>query len=148
MLSAQSTANETPQGRSHRPTRFVAGILIAVVISLALGYAAGFNAGVNNTLYNVDRRPPNWRNFLVDGNVSIGSLGTPRTITFDSQSYGNLSSAISSSNNQYHYQVYLLWPANYDVTIFYQDSSFKWQHCPGNPRPFAPGSVQTQNFNC
>jgi hypothetical protein len=148
MLRAQSIPNENPQARPHNHTRYVAGILIGIIVSLSLGYAAGFNAGVKNTLSNVDRRPPNWVYILVSGNVSIGSLGTPRALTFDSPTYTSLSSAISTGNNQNHYQVYLFWPAIYNVTIFYQDSSYKWQHCAASPGTFTPGSTQTQSFNC
>jgi hypothetical protein len=140
-------SNETPQAGLNRRTKYLAVILIAMAVSVSLGYTLGFNAGVKSTPTNVGR-PPNWRNILISGIVSIGSLGTPRTITFDSPGYGNLSSAISSINNQNQYRVYLLWPAVYNVTIFYQDSSSQWQHCPANPRTFAPGSELPQNFNC
>ena len=140
-------SNETPPARLNRRAKYLAVILIAMAVSVSLGYTLGFNAGVKNIPANVGR-PPNWRNILVSGNVSIGSLGTPRTITFDNPVYGNLSSAISSSNNQNQYRVYLLWPAVYNVTIFYQDSSSQWLHCPANPRTFTFGSSQISNFNC
>ena len=149
-MSGTHSIPQNPLRQSHSHTKYVAGILIGIVVSLSVGGVIGYEAGVSVASSNTAGRPPGWRYYLVSGNVSIGSLGTPRAITFNSPSYGEyLSSVISPGGaNGNHYRVYLLWPEPYNVTIYYQDSRNNWQDCTAKPGILIVGSTQTQNFDC
>ena len=138
------------QARPHHHTKYVAWILIGIIVSLSLGAVAGYEAGVKVANNNALRAPPGWRYVLVSGNVSIGSLGTPRSITFNSTGYRDfLSSAISTLGGKVNqYRVYLLWPEPYNVTIYYQDPMDNWRDCAPKSGIFMVGSTQSQNFDC
>jgi hypothetical protein len=131
-----------------------------VIIALVVVTAAGLFVGSYITAYNdASTRPHYYAPTLVYGNVSIGSLGIPKQIAFETPpSYnGNFipgsnainSTILMSGNGQYTYQVYLQWPFEYSVTIFFQDSRGSWQYCAAIPGTVAPhGPPQAQNFGC
>ena len=150
MSQSRLSANQPLVAPPHRRTKFIAGFMIAIVVSVSVGAIIGFEAGLRVANSNTAGRPPGWRYILVSGNVSIGSLGIPRTITFDSPTYGeHLSSMITTSASRSNqYQVYLVWPESYNVTIYYQDSLNNWQHCAARSGIFVVGSTQSQNFEC
>jgi hypothetical protein len=124
----------------------IAFLFAALIIGVFVGYGVGSAiAGSNYAEAQGHQRLA--YPFPVSGNVSIGSLGVPRGITFDS---GGLfaSSMVTSLNGSPHYQVWLSYFQSYVVTIFYQDSVGNWQQCMSKQSPFGGGGPITQNFFC
>ena len=134
------------QEHSKRGLGMLIGILLSLIIVGTVGYFAGSAITSSNDAY-AHSHDSLFLPFLVSGNVSIGSLGIPRGMTFDDN--GNIqSSMVLSVNGSYHYQVYLYHFRTYTVTIFYQDSQSNWQQCPSKPGTFGPPGPETQNFSC
>jgi hypothetical protein len=136
----------------------MAGVALGIIISLIIGIAAGYMAGYRSGSDVTSARDAYFSahawlvaSHLLYGNVSIGSLGIPRGIAFDSGSSDTVTSMTPrSANGQYHYQVYLYWYRSpYNVTIYYQDSLSSWQHCAASPGTTVVHSdPQSQNFSC
>jgi hypothetical protein len=128
------------------------GIIFTLIVGIILGAVAGsiITTVRDNQAHYHDAL---FLSLVVAGNVSIGSLGTPKGIAFDAHSGQDHQSSMLSGNGPYHYQVHLAHFQDYGVTIFYQDSIHNWQQCPAQPRTFNLTNIfgsqpETQNFSC
>src|SRR5947209_4434050 len=98
-------------------------VIVFVFASLIIGLFAGYVVGSAITGSNDAEATAHeylLSPFLVLGNVSIGSLGIPRGITFDNHVTIE-SSMLIFQQGFYNYQVHLYHFQSYIVTIFYQD---------------------------
>jgi len=125
-------------------------VIVFVFASLIIGLFAGYVVGSAITGSNDAEATAHeylLSPFLVLWNVSIGSLGIPRGITFDNHITIE-STMLIFQQGFYNYQVHLYHFQSYIVTIFYQDSIGNWQRCPSKLGTFSPPGPETQDFSC
>jgi len=150
MTHAQPNSHYSAEHQLGDHGKYRLEVLIGILLSLTVGGVTGYFVGSTITSSNdayAHSHDALFLPFLVSGNVSIGSLGIPRGMTFDDN--GNAqSSMVLLVNGSYHYQVYLFHFRSYVVTIFYQDSQSNWQQCPSKTGTFGPPGPETQNFSC
>src|SRR5205807_7233811 len=127
----------------YSPTTVVVFVLASLIIGLFAGYVVGSVITGSN---DAEAKAHEYllSPFLVSGNVSMGSSGIPRGITFDNHATIE-SSMLILQNGFYSYHVYLHRFQSYIVTIFYQDSTGNWQQCPSSLGTFSPPGPEIQN---